>query len=309
MSGEKWQSLLSEKAELAAKLGASPFVGSVEIKTVGDERYIYMRRRELGKNRSFYIGKYSEELYALAVTGAIEARGLKKRIREIERALGAAGVSFDELPPRVAENMHFARANVKNLIYDQAVLEGVCTTFPETETILENGEVHGVRARDVQKILALKRAWEFILDRDVLSSRTDFSLLSHIARLVNEGFFTDGGEVRRVPVRIGGSSYVPPLPEEREVKSAVDALGAAAPSKDAAIDLLLFVMRRQIFLDGNKRAAVIFANHFMIRHGLGLIAVPEKSVGVFKKMLVAYYESGDDAKIRKFLREECVITF
>ena len=43
-------------------------------------------------------------------------------------------------------------------------------------------------ATDVQKILNLKHAWEFILDRDVIASRSDYYMLSHIARLVNEGF-------------------------------------------------------------------------------------------------------------------------
>lgn len=66
------------------------------------------------------------------------------------------GYEGNELTPRVRLNIDFARANVKNLIYDQAVLEGVSTTFPQTETILENGDVNGVKASDVQKILNLK---------------------------------------------------------------------------------------------------------------------------------------------------------
>lgn len=43
------------------------------------------------------------------------------------------------------------------------LMEGVSTTFPQTEAILENGEVNGVKATDVQKILNLKHAWEFIV--------------------------------------------------------------------------------------------------------------------------------------------------
>ena len=39
---------------------------------------------------------------------------------------------------------------------------------------------------DVQKILNLKHAWEFILDRDVVASLSDYYMLSHIARLVKD---------------------------------------------------------------------------------------------------------------------------
>ena len=58
----------------------------------------------------------------------------------------------------ILKSIDFARVNMKMNIYDQAVLEGVTTSFPQTEEILENGKVSGMTATDVQKILNLKRA-------------------------------------------------------------------------------------------------------------------------------------------------------
>lgn len=68
--------------------------------------------------------------------------------------------------------------------------------FPQTEDIIENGKVTGMSASDVQKILNLKHAWEFVLDKDVISYPTDYPILCHIAKLVNEGFYQDGGRIR-----------------------------------------------------------------------------------------------------------------
>lgn len=303
---DQMQSLLAEKAELQAKLRTIPFDGSIEVKTVREERYIYVRKKELGKYKSTYIDKYSDELYNLAVSQALQVRALKKQLRKIEKRLAELGYTEGELSPRVMLNVDFARANVKSLIYDQAVLEGIATTFPQTETILENGEVNGVKASDVQKILNLKRAWELITDPDVIASPSDYYLLSQIARLVNEGFFRDGGAVRSVPVSIGGSSYVPPLPLEYEVRQRISAIvGSAAEPIDKAVELALFCMKTQIFIDGNKRASVIFANHFMIRNGLGLLVIPENTVSEFKKLLVAYYEEKDNGRIARFLKDRC----
>ena len=81
-------------------------------------------------------------------------------------------------------------------IYGQAVLEGVATYFPQIEEITDNGKVFSMTETDVQKILNLKHAWEFILDKDVIASTSDYYMLSHIARLVNEGFFSEGGRIR-----------------------------------------------------------------------------------------------------------------
>ena len=303
---ETIQELLKGKADIQAKLKVSVFDGNVEIKTINNEKYIYVRKREAGKYKSTYIDKYSEELYALAVSQSQQLRSLKKQLRKIEKELAKLGYEKGELTPRVLLNIDFARANVKSLIYDQAVLEGVSTTFPQTETILENGEVNGVKASDVQKILNLKHAWEFIVDPDVIASPCNFYLLSHIARLINEGFYTNGGAVRSVPVTIGGSKYMPPLPNEYDTKDKIDAiLRADINPIDIAIELALYCMKTQIFIDGNKRAAIIFANHFMIQQGIGLLVVPEALVPEFKALLVSYYEGNNENAIKQFLQDKC----
>lgn len=303
---EEIQNLLNQKADLQSKIKISAFNGSIEIKTVNGEKYIYVRKKEAGRNTSTYIDKYSEELYATAINQSQEIRSIKKQIRKIEKELAELGYQESDLTPRVQLNIDFARANVKNLIYDQAVLEGVSTTFPQTETILENGIVNGVKASDVQKILNLKHAWEFIVDKDVVASPCNFYLLSHIARLVNEGFYSNGGSVRSVPVTIGGSSYIPPIPNKIDVKENINQIIHSERNDiDIAIELTLYCMKTQIFIDGNKRASIIFANHYMIQHELGLLVVPENIVSEFKALLVAYYEGRNETEIKEFLKEKC----
>lgn len=301
---EKIQNLLNQRADLQAKIKISTFDGSIEIKTLNGEKYIYVRKKEAGRNTSTYIDKYSEELYATAINQSQEIRLIKKQIRKIEKELAELGYQKSDLTPRVLLNIDFARANVKSLIYDQAVLEGVSTTFPQTETILENGIVNGVKASDVLKILNLKHAWEFILDKDVVASPCNFYLLSHIARLVNEGFYNNGGTVRSVPVTIGGYSYIPLIPNEIDVKENIDQI-IHSEKNDIDIELTLYCMKTQIFIDGNKRASIIFANHYMIQHELGLLVVPENIVSEFKALLVAYYEERNEIEINEFLKEKC----
>lgn len=218
----KIQALLEDKADCQARLNLLPYDGSPEIKEQNGSRYLYVRKRIAGKLTSTYVDAYSDELYQLLLKNAKDARVLRKRIRQIERELTSLGYKDSELSSRVLQNIDFARANMKSNIYDQAVLEGVGTTFPQTEEILNNGIVNGVKASDVQKILNLKHAWEFILYKDVIQSTSNYYMISHIAKLVSEGFYVDGGRVRGVPVTIGGSSYVPPIPIESVVKESID---------------------------------------------------------------------------------------
>lgn len=300
------QSLLQDKAEIQARLNLIPYDGSPEVKENESGKYLYIRKRVNGKLTSTYVDKYTEELYQVLLRNAKEARELKKNIRRIDKELAEKGYSPAELSPDVIRNLDFARANMKSSIYDQAVLEGVATTFPQTEEILERGIVNGMTVDDVQKVLNLKHAWEFILDQDVIQADTDYYLLCHIAKLINEDFYSYGGRIRSVPVTIGGTSYTPPIPIESVVIENIDSIRASDVSDiDKAIHLCMYCMKTQVFIDGNKRASVIFANHYLIANGQGLLVIPEKEVPEFKRLLVAYYEGEGIGVIAGFLRDRC----
>ena len=300
------QELLHQKADYLARLNLLPYDGTPEVKELSDGKYLYIRKRIGSRLTSSYVDVYSDELYRLLLRDAREAKELKKQIRKVERELAELGFVEGELSSDVMLNLDFARANMKVSIYEQAVLEGVATSFPQTEDIIENGTINGMTASDVQKILNLKHAWEFIMDKDVLQCPSDYSILCHIAKLVNEGFYANGGRIRGVPVTIGGSSYIPPLPIETIViENITEILRRGGEVIDVGIALCLYCMKTQIFNDGNKRSSVIFANHYLISHGGGLLVIPEKEVSEFKRLLVLYYEGKDNREILKFMRNRC----
>ena len=304
------QELLQQRADIQARLNLIPYDGNPEVKEQSGSKYLYIRKRVAGKLTSTYVDVYSDELYQLLLRNAKERKELNKAIRKINKDLTNLGYEDKELSLRVMQNLDFARANMKANIYDQAVLEGVATSFPQTEDIIENGQVNGVSATDVQKILNLKHAWEFILDKDVIQSKSNYHMLCHIAKLVNEGFFYDGGRIRGVPVTIGGTNYVPPIPIEADVVDKIEEIKMQSKEPiDISIELCLYCMKTQVFKDGNKRASVIFANHFLIAHGMGFLVIPEKDVSEFKKLLVAFYEGEPIEIMSEFMKKKCWKTF
>ena len=300
------QELLRKKSDITARLNLIPYEGTPEVKESSSGKYLYVRKRVFGTITSKYVDKYSDELYQILLKSTKEARLLRKEIRRIEKELLNKGYTEENLSPRILLNIDFARVNMKSLIYDQAILEGVGTTYVQTETIIENGVVNGVSSEDVQKILNLKRAWEFILDKDVIQSKTDYYILSYIAKIINEGLIDTGGRIRGVPVKIGGSNYIPQIPIESTVKEEIDKIIKCNKDEiDIAIDLCLYSMKTQIFLDGNKRASIIFANHYLINKTKGLLVIPFNEVSEFKKLLVEYYEGADKTIIVNFLKNKC----
>ena len=300
--------LLQGKQMLEKELQSLAY-GSVEIRENNSKRYIYVHYRENGVALTKYVGEYSDELYNLVLNNSIKAKELKRQIREISKKLKQLNYVEEELSPKVEQNIDFAKRHLVDTIYKQAILEGVAITFADTESIIEGGKVNNMTSEDILKVVNLKHAWEFILNKNVILSPTNFALLSEINKLIEEGFYYSAGKIRNVPVTIGGTKWQPSLPIESVIKEELDEiLKLNIDEVDKAINLLLYVMKKQVFIDGNKRTSVIFSNHYLISKGRGIIVIPAELTEEFKKLLISYYEENNEEQIKKFLKEKCYMS-
>ena len=301
-------SLLQNKQVLEHELQTLAY-GAVEIRENNSNKYIYVHYREDGVALTKYVGEYSDELYNLVLNNSIKAKQLKKQIKEITKKLKQFNYIEEELSEKVEQNIDFAKRHLVDTIYKQAILEGVATTFADTESIIEGGKVNNMTSEDIIKIVNLKHAWEFILNKNVILSDTNFALLCEINKMVEEGFYYTAGKVRNTPVTIGGTTWKPDLPIESVIREELEEiLSKELNDIDKAIELLLYTMKRQVFIDGNKRTAVIYSNHYLISKGKGIIAIPAELTEDFKDLLIPYYEGRDEKEIKKFIKEKCYMS-
>ncbi len=297
--------LLQNKQVLENELKKLAY-GSVEIRENDSNKYIYVHYREEGVSLTKYVGEYSEELYNLVLNNSIKAKELKRQIREINKKLKQLNYIEEEISEQVEQNIDFAKRHLVDTIYKQAILEGVATTFADTESIIEGGKVNNMTSEDVLKIINLKHAWEFILNKNVILSDTNFALLCEINKMIEEGFYYSAGKIRNVPVTIGGTTWKPDLPIESVIKEELEEIfNKKINDVDKAIELLLYTMKKQIFIDGNKRTSVIYINHYLISKGKGVIAIPAELTEEFKNLLISYYEGKEEKNIKQFIKEKC----
>lgn len=299
--------LINQKQIQEAELNKLVY-GSVEIREKDNKKYIYTHIKEDGLQSTKYIGEYNDDLYNLIVNNNIKAKEIKKTIRNIEKQLKELNYVEEELTLEVSNNIDFARKHLADTIYKQAILEGVATTLSDTESIIEGGKVNDMSSEDIMKVVNLKHAWEFILNKNVILSKTDYSILCTINKLVEEGFYYSTGILRSTPVKIGGTTWTTDIPIESDIKEDLrNILEANQDDLEKAIKLLLYVVKKQMFIDGNKRTSVIFANHFLISRGKGLIVIPAEKVEKYKNLLIKYYETDDSKEIEKFIIDNCYI--
>ncbi len=62
------------------------------------------------------------------------------------------------------QNRRFARMNFTRLVHTNARFEGINTTLPQTQTIMDGLGVDGVNIDDINTIVQIKRGWQFITE-------------------------------------------------------------------------------------------------------------------------------------------------
>lgn len=205
----------------------------------------------------------------------------------------------------VEDNIFVAKRNIVDYIWKSVNLEGFSLTYPDTDTVFNNIGIDGVSVTAIVTVNNLKRAWQFVLD--TLDYPTDFKLVCEINQEVGGGLFNNAGYVRNLPVRMGGTDWAPaPYPNEAAIIEDLNALLALDDVMDRALSCALYLMRTQAFLDGNKRTAMLVANHILISHGAGVLSIPISFQREFKTLLLKYYETGEADTLKQFLYDNCI---
>lgn len=204
------------------------------------------------------------------------------------------------------ENIEIAKRTLVDAIYKSANLEGIAVTYAQTIDILNNVNVASLKPAEINKVFCLRDAWHYTLDH--INDEMNLGFLEEIHALVARADveYYELGKIRTTDVMISGTAWRPELPDaERLHKDLMDIMKMTG-NTDKALTLMLWIMRNQIFRDGNKRVATVAANKILIENGCGIVAVPVELDGTFKQMLVNYYESNDANEIKLFLYEKCV---
>lgn len=204
----------------------------------------------------------------------------------------------------LAQNRFLAKKNIVELIHSISRLENVNTTFPQTKTIVDGMSVSGVSTDDVQVILNLKNAWQFALKSD---APFDLAFSCKINNFVAYNESLAWGELRTGKVGISGVGYISPVPQQNEVEQVFAQIAQLPLSEtERALKLMYYMMRSQLFWDGNKRTAIICANYQLISAGAGIVNISEQQLEQWHELLSAFYESGDDTQIIAWTYEHCL---
>ena len=208
------------------------------------------------------------------------------------------------------ENIFLAKKVLVAQIHNLSRFENCQTTLLQSEQIINGQNVASASLGDIQTILNLKRAYQYVMRHISDGLPVDIPLLKKINSIVAQEDSLAPGDFRTGTVGVtlvDGLRHTPSTISEVEVQNLFGQIANRSCSiTETAIRSLLAFMRQQIFWDGNKRTATLFANAMLIEKGCGILEISELQMPEFNTKLSDFYRSGDDTDVATYLYQNCI---
>ncbi|MCY3621839.1 MAG: Fic family protein [Gammaproteobacteria bacterium] len=233
---------------------------------------------------------------------------------DVDRAqLAAAGAYPESLPAGTYARRILTRLLV-DLAWASSRMEGNTYEILETERLIEAGQEASGRDRaEALMILNHRDAIEYVVDH-LADADIDRRTLCDLHALLANGLLYDpalGGRLRRLPVSIGRSAYLP-LDDEFDVAAAFETFLNKAKAIANPFEQSFFVLAHlpylQPFADVNKRTSRVAANVPLLKAGLAPLSFVATDDRQYVDGLLGVYELNEIALLKQVYLTSYVAT-
>ena len=204
------------------------------------------------------------------------------------------------------DNILMAKRLLVDVVYKSANLEGIAVTFADTNDILNDVNVTSIKPSEISKVCNLRDAWKYVIEH--INDELTLGFIQEVHTLIakSELPYNKLGVLRDSGVLISGTNWRPEIPDINTIYQEFTEIQKIENITERAITTMLWIMRSQMFMDGNKRVASMVCNKILIENGKGIMAVPVELDGKFKTMLVNYYETNNMEELKQWVYDNCL---
>lgn len=95
----------------------------------------------------------------------------------------------------IEQNIFLAKRNLVDNVYASARMEGLNVTFPQTKTILEGINVPSLKLDEIQCILNLRDAWNFVINN--IQNKFNLEFVCKVNEYVSRNESLEWGKLRK----------------------------------------------------------------------------------------------------------------
>ncbi len=297
--------LLDERIKITSWIN-SVLYGSIEVRERKYKKYIYVHYRDGKKLVTKYAGEYSSRLVNIILENTLLAKELKKRLNRVNKQLKKLNYCEKEISSNVKTSIKYINNNLTNVIYNMIKMDDLDLNYDDLDLLVKEDVISNMKVEYANRINNLKSAWNFVLNKDVINTDLSFDLLSQINNLIDFNFSYNAGKLRRIPLQIENSSYIPSIPFENLVNASLQQiLKNKGKSLDKALNLFVYLQKNLIFTNSNLETSIVIVNYYLVKNGLGMLYIPYVLKDDFNKKLLNLYEWNEEEQLKEFLLKNC----
>ena len=171
-----------------------------------------------------------------------------------------------------SQNVRFVQEHLDEFIENNLALSRYVDDDPERSIAFDN----------------FKRAYDFILNSPEV--KNDYICLQKLHTILMEGL-DNGIKAELTQTQIDELSLMIDQPTKGNT--------------EVSIDVMLYILDKRLFTDGDVRAALLFANKIMIDRGNGFITVPKNHKDTFREKLKEYKENKNE-QLKDWIYKYCI---
>lgn len=203
------------------------------------------------------------------------------------------------------ESIFLVKKLFVELVHSTVRMENLNITFPQTQVIIDGGIVNNIPVNKIQTVLNLKHAWQYMIQ--TIGNPLNLDYICKINSFVANNESLDWGVLRYGSVGVSGTDYTPPIPIQKDVIETLNLILGVKDPIERALEYFCYVVKSQLFWDGNKRTSTIIANKILIEDGVGVLSIREDKEYEFAAALNKYYNTDLKEDLKTCL-QSCIKT-
>lgn len=297
---EMLQLLLNRKAFAQIKLESLNYEGNVEVRSIDNENYIYLRKRVAGRNEAILVDKYNDELFFTLKNKQVEYKNLSIEIKKIDNELKILGLLDKNLPSNVISTLDYLKKNYENILCNFLLLENITLNNRTIKEVISKQNYRGVRFSDRTKVLSIIKVFEYITDKYQLLMPTNYFALKFINQILQEGFYNDDISDFSSKDKLKSHSYIEN--EEKIVRDIERLVQSIEPPIEVSIKLFCYCIKLESY---SYISIILFINLYLISKGEGLICIPRNEINTFKRNIIDFKTNNNSKNLSSFLKSVC----
>lgn len=270
--------------------------GSIDVRETENKKYIYQHIKEDGKYITKYIGEYSDSLYYQLQSNNAEIKLLNKKIKYLKKYIDEYGPIKKILSEEAKNNLKLINENKNKLIYNFCKYDKLKINEQAIYNIINHIPLNKIEDNDIyaDEIFEFEKEYngiKFMLEQD----RVDYKQCSFVLCYINKQFNPEN------------DNYLNDYSLEAINRDIQTILKKDISKVNIAVELLLYIIKRNIFKKYNVTTALIFANMYLITEHTGVMTIPEDLIDRFNNMIENYNNGRDVRILKKFIITKCYI--